>query len=139
MIAVDSNVLIRHFLTEAGTTAQVRHARDLIEEALEQGEGVFISEIVICECIWVFRRAFKLPKKSLLIFLDSVLNDAPFVVEDERLIHAAKRQFARTGADFADCLIAATAKVVGCRTTYTFDRNARAVPGMAILGDPTEN
>ena len=139
MIAADSNVLIRYFLTEAGSAKQVRQANDLIEDALEEGEGVFISEIVICECIWVFRRAFKLPKKSLLVFLDSILNDAPFVLEDERMIYAAKRQFARSGADFADCLIAANAKGVGCRATYTFDRKAQAVPGMVILGDPTQN
>jgi predicted nucleic-acid-binding protein len=42
--------------------------------------------------------------------------------------------YRNTRADFADCLIAASAKAAGCSRTVTFDRIAARDAGMELIG-----
>jgi predicted nucleic-acid-binding protein len=40
----------------------------------------------------------------------------------------------KDNADFADCLIASSARAAGCSQTVTFDRNAARDAGLQLLG-----
>lgn len=133
MIAFDSNVLIRHYLTDPDEPHQSEKARALVKTALSKGNSIYLSQIVLCEAVWVLERCYRLPRKSLTEFLNSVLHDPPFVVESPEEVTQALRQFSQTKADFADCLISANAKAQGVRKIYTFDREAKTVSGMEVL------
>jgi predicted nucleic-acid-binding protein len=49
--------------------------------------------------------------------------------EDEPAIEEALFIWKDTTADFADCLIGARNRRLGCRATATFDANASKLPG----------
>ena len=49
--------------------------------------------------------------------------------EDEHSIEEALLIWKESSADFADCLIGARHRVLGCRTTASFDAKAIKLPG----------
>jgi predicted nucleic-acid-binding protein len=55
------------------------------------------------------------------------------VVEQAEVVALAVQRFRFSRADFADCLIAASAKAAGCTRTVTFDRIAARDADMEIL------
>jgi predicted nucleic-acid-binding protein len=55
------------------------------------------------------------------------------VVENDEVIWRALRQWRGGKADFADCLITASARVAGCERTVTFDQRAARDAGMELL------
>ena len=55
------------------------------------------------------------------------------MVEQAEIIEKALQRYRRGRADFADCLIAASAKAAGCSRTVTFDRIASRDAGMELI------
>ena len=55
------------------------------------------------------------------------------VVEQDMIVASAVQRFRTTRADFADCLIAASARAAGCARTVTFDRLAARDAGMELI------
>lgn len=133
MIAFDTNVLVRHYLTDPDEPHQSEKARTLVNKALSKGNSVYLGQIVLCESVWVLERCYGLSRKGLVEFLNSVLHDPPFLVESPEEVSRALRQFSQSKADFADCLIAANATAHGIRKVYTFDKKAKTVSGMEVL------
>jgi len=56
------------------------------------------------------------------------------VVERAETVARALQRYRRGRADFADCLIATSAKAAGCSRTVTFDRIAARDAGMELIG-----
>jgi predicted nucleic-acid-binding protein len=54
-------------------------------------------------------------------------------VEQDLIVATAVQQFRATRADFADCLISASARAAGCTRTVTFDRIAARDAGMELI------
>ncbi len=132
-IAFDTNVLIRHYLTDPDEPHQSHVAHALVEDALESGSIIYLSHVVLVEAIWVLRSRYKLPKKSMIAFLRSTITDAPFTVPNPVLVDRAIKRFARSKADFADCLIAAEADEANCHSTYSFDQNLDRLSGVTVI------
>ncbi|MGH7562939.1 MAG: PIN domain-containing protein [Gemmatimonadota bacterium] len=137
MIALDTNVLLRHLYT-ADDPNQSALASALIEEARGRGETVYLSGIVLCELVWTLRSAFDLPRSDVLAVLQRILTErqnpaevaspALFVIPDWDLVQQAIDDYASGQADFADYLIGRLAHDAGVTTTYTFDQKAAAAP-----------
>ncbi len=121
MIGFDTNVLLRYYLTDTDEPKQSAKARQLVETALASNDPVYVSQMVLCEAVWVLVRAYRLPKKSVIEFLHSVVRDAPFQVEAEEQVAKAVRHFAQTKADFSDCLIAANTELIYRKTADGYD------------------
>ncbi len=132
MIAFDTNVLVRHYLTDPDEPRQSDRARRLVENALSKGQTIFLSHVVVCESLWVLGDCYKISRKAQIDFVDSLLHDSPFRVSSPEFIARALKAFRESRADFADCLIAVEAKASGCSKTFTFDKKARAIPGMDL-------
>jgi predicted nucleic-acid-binding protein len=129
MIAVDTNVLVRLFAADdAGQRARARH---LIEQAAARGETVFVGAIVLVELIWALHARYRQPKPILLAALDRLLADSKFEIGGRDRIEAALLEWRAGPADFADYLIAVSARDAGATTTYTFDEEAGACAGFA--------
>ncbi len=138
MIALDTNVLLRHLYT-ADDPNQSALASALIERARGRDETVYLSGIVLCELVWTLRSAFDLPRSDVLAVLQRILTErrnpaaedespALFVIPDRDLVQQAVDDYASGQADFADYLIGRLAHHAGVTTTYTFDRKAAAAP-----------
>ncbi len=68
-------------------------------------------------------------KDAVLRSLRKLLETREFDFEDEPAIEEALFRYGESGAGFADCLIAAHNRRLGCAATATFDTRAAQVPG----------
>jgi len=127
MLGVDTNVLVRFLVRDDET--QFDKARKLIKREVAAGRRVFVSQLVLLETEWVLRSRYSLPKPLIMQAISGLLeaNDVRF--EDEAAIEEALYIWKDTAADFADCLIGAQNRRLGCRATATFDVKAARLPG----------
>ena len=132
MIALDTNVLVRH-LYQRDDPGQSRAASRVVAGAIAAGETVFISAVVLTETALVLRRIYRLPRGGLAQAVETLWNDPAFSLEHRGLVRAALDLFRRGRADFSDYLIGQIAKQAGGTTTYTFDRGLRRARGFTWL------
>lgn len=127
MLGVDTNVLVRFLVRD--DEAQFEKARKLIKREVAAGRCVFVSQLVLLETEWVLRSRYSLPKNMIIEAILGLLNATDVRFEDEPTIEEALFIWKDTTADFADCLIGAKNRRLGCRATVTFDAKASRLPG----------
>ena len=69
----------------------------------------------------------------MLEVIASLLDTRDMQLEDEQSVEEAIYQWKEASADFADCLIAARNRRLGCNVTATFDANAVKLPGFVAV------
>ena len=127
MIGLDTNVFVR--LLVADDPAQTRRARNRIVAAIAQDEQVLVSLPVIVETEWVLRSRYGMRRDAALPVLRAALEARELSFEDEPAVEEALHVWSDSPCGFADCLIAAHNRRVGCSTTLTFDAKAARLPG----------
>lgn len=120
MIALDTNVLVR-FLVE-DDAVQAAKATALFERAIADGTALFISDVVLCETVWVLISRYGFSRAEVAEVLRRLL-------EAEHLTFPAPSQHARALAafssgkgDFADYVIREQSLGAGCTAVATFDQ-----------------
>ena len=119
MIALDTNVLVRFLVDD--DPAQCRRARVLVKRAADR-KGVYISDIVLCETVWVLSRAYRLQRKDICRVLRQLLMAREVTLASPDAAAGALDAYEKKKGDFADYLILEHAQAAGCRTVVTFDR-----------------
>jgi len=122
VIGLDTNVLVRFIVQD--DPLQSRVATCLIEERLSLEARGFISSIVLCEVIWVLKRAYRQPKEQLLAVMKLILETEVFEIENRDCAWRAYYDFDEGQADFSDYFIAQINKAHGASVTVTFDERA---------------
>ncbi|MBK7592343.1 MAG: type II toxin-antitoxin system VapC family toxin [Betaproteobacteria bacterium] len=127
MLGLDTNVLVRFLVRD--DEVQFERARKLIKREVAAGRRVFVSQLVLLETEWVLRSRYGLPKDLIIEAVSGLLGATDVRFEDEPAIEEALFLWKDTTADFADCLIGARNRRLGCRATATFDAKASKLPG----------
>jgi predicted nucleic-acid-binding protein len=127
MLGVDTNVLVRFLVRD--DEAQFDRARKLIKREVAAGRRVFVSQLVLLETEWVLRSRYGLPKNLIIETISGLLDATDVRLEAEPAIEEALFNWKDASADFADCLIGAQNRRLGCRATATFDVKASRLPG----------
>ncbi len=127
MLGLDTNVLVRYLVRD--DDSQFEKARKLIKREVMSGRRVFVSQLVLLETEWVLRSRYGLPKIEIIATISGLLDATDVQFEDEQTIEAALFVWKDNAADFADCLIGAQNRRLGCRVTATFDLKASKLPG----------
>lgn len=127
MLGIDTNVLIRFLVRD--DEGQYEKARKLIRREVVAGRRVFVSQLVLLETEWVLRSRYALPKTEIMGVFSGLLNATDVQFEDEPAVEEALFVWKDHTAGFADCLIAAQNRCLGCTTTATFDVKAAKLPG----------
>jgi predicted nucleic-acid-binding protein len=127
MLGVDTNVLVRYLIRD--DQSQYGKARRLIEREVSKGEPVLVSMLVLLETEWVLRTRYELAKAEIVTAVSALLDTADLVFEDEPSVEHAVYSWKDSAADFADCLIEARNRRLGCRATATFDARALKLAG----------
>lgn len=112
-LAIDTNILVRYLTWD--DEKQARSATAQIEGA----DSVFISIVVLCETVWVLRRAYRYSNEEIAEVLARVIRSRNVDV-DHPAAEAGLRMLAR-GGDFADGVIEHDAIRAGCDHLATFD------------------
>ena len=84
---------------------------------------------MLLEMEWVLRSRYELTKPDIVAALSSLLQTTEVVFEDEPSVEHALYLWKDSHAEFADCLINARNRRLGCRATATFDRRALKLAG----------
>jgi len=127
MYALDTNVLVRLLVED--DLAQAEQAEHFIGSEQHLGNPVLISLLVLLETEWVLRSRYGLPKNMIVEAISGLLDATDVRFEDEPAIEEALFVWKDTSAGFADCLIGAKNRRLGCRATVTFDAKASRLPG----------
>ena len=117
MLGIDTNVLIRFLVRD--DKAQFERARKLIKRETSRGEPVFISHLVLLETEWVLRSRYGASKTEISTAISALLESREVQFEDESSVEQALFVWKDSTADFADCLINAHHRALGCRATAT--------------------
>lgn len=121
MIGLDTNLLVR-YITQDG--AEAPEVTRYLEENCTQASPGFVCLIVLCELVWVLRRAYKYDKATIVAILEKLLATAEFEVERSALAWGALREYRAGSADYSDYLIGQIAREHGASPVRTLDRNA---------------
>lgn len=131
MLGIDTNVLVR--LVVADDPEQTRRARKLIDKAMADEEPILVSLLVIIETEWVLRSRYKLDKAEAHGVFRRLLQTRELAFEDEPALEEALFHWEDSVCGFADCLIAAHQRRLGCHAIATFDGKAARLPAMFQL------
>ena len=126
MLGIDTNVLVRFLVQD--DEAQFEKAHKLIKREVSAGGRVFVNQLVLMETEWVLRSRYSVPKNQIIKAISGLLDANDVQFEDEPAIEEAIFIWKESTADFADCLIGAKNRRLGCRATATFDLKASKLP-----------
>ncbi len=132
MIGLDTNVLVRYLVQDDEVQSSIASK---IIDGLTQDDPGFISSVVLAETSWVLATSsYRLGREEIGEVIDALLRSHDLVFENAEAKYRALAVY-RGGAsvDFADTLIAETAKLSGARETVTFDQKAAREGGMRLL------
>ncbi|HXV00465.1 MAG TPA: type II toxin-antitoxin system VapC family toxin [Caulobacteraceae bacterium] len=131
---LDTNVLLRFLLNDH--PSQSAAARSMIDRDSLGGEPPVVCLLTLLEAEWVLRTAAKLDKAQVVQVFHGLLESIDFAIDDEPTLEEALHAYQNTSADFADCLINARYRSLGCGGMVTFDTKAARLPGAKLLGGP---
>jgi predicted nucleic-acid-binding protein len=129
MTGLDTNIIARFIMQD--DALQSASVNRLFESFSKENPG-FVPLICIIELVWVLRSARDAKPPEIVRVLETLLRVEDLIVERADLVWQALHLFARTNADFADCLIQRFSHAAGCKETLTFDRKAVS-SGMKLL------
>jgi len=129
MIALDTNVLVRYLVED--DEAESRRATKLIEAALTREEEIFISDVVMCETVWVLSSAYRFSRDEIADALAALLRARSVVFTSADRLARSLDAYRNGKGDFADYLIRELARAAGADTVATFDRLLLKEPGFS--------
>jgi predicted nucleic-acid-binding protein len=119
LIGLDTNVLVRYLVED--DPEQSPRATALVERALEQGQRLFVPQIVLCELVWVLDSVYRYPLERITTVLRDLLRARQLVIEDLDSARKALDRYSARGGDFADYLIVERCRAAGCDRVASFD------------------
>lgn len=130
MIGLDTNIMVRYFVKD--DPEQTRLAVKLVH-GLSPAEPGWVGQATILELFWAVTRIYRVDKAGVIRILDTLLASRDIVVESDGAVREALQLYRTGKADFADCLIAVSARAAGCSRTMTFDQTAARDAGMQLI------
>jgi predicted nucleic-acid-binding protein len=117
-IIADANLLVR--LAVDDDPGQRRVAAKAVEEA----EIVIVGLLALCELAWVLKASYRFSRTQIILAIET-LCEVENVVADGAAVKAGLEAM-RSGADFADAVIAYEGRSAGGETFVSFDKKAVA-------------
>ncbi len=120
MIGLDTNVLVRHIVQDNQDEARV--ASRLIASRCSADDPGIVSQVVLCELVWVLDRGYGYDRHTIVAVLRQLLSAEDVLIDRSELAWQALHLYENGKADFADYLIGLSHRDQGARITCTFDR-----------------
>jgi len=117
MIGLDTNVLARYYVDDAGD-AEAQRQRVASRRLVESGQPLMVSRTVVLELEWVMRGYYGFSQPEVATVLRHLLGLHHVTIEDREVVEQALSNCDR-GIDFADALHHASYKT--CESVATFD------------------
>jgi predicted nucleic-acid-binding protein len=131
MIGLDTNLVVRFLVQD--DEAQAALASEVFASLSADHPG-FIGSVVLTETSWVLAKAYKASREDIAGAIEGLLRSEEIIIENTEAAYRALAVY-REGRtiDFADALIAETARLAGASETLTFDRRAAGESAMRLV------
>ena len=138
MIGLDTNVLARYYVEDAGD-AESQRQRLLARRLMESGKPLMVCKTVLLELEWVLRGFYQFETAAIAKVFHHLLAQAHINIEDREAVLAALAHCGK-GLDFADALHHGAYRQ--CQSMVSFDdrrfaRRAKRlglIPGVVVPG-----
>jgi predicted nucleic-acid-binding protein len=117
MIGLDTNVLARYYVEDAGD-AQAQQQRLAARRLIDSGRALMVAKTVILELEWVLRGYYGFTQPAVVSVLRHLLELPQVTVEDRSAVEQAVSN-CDAGLDFADALHHASYR--SCASVASFD------------------
>ncbi len=131
MIAIDTNILIRHLTQD--DLEQAKIVEQIFDIYADSPNSIFINNIVMCELIWVLERGYKYKRAEIAEVIKQILSTEEFSFENRKLLWLALGQYNSNQLDFADALMGEVNKEFGRTKTITFDQTPRKAHNFTLV------
>jgi predicted nucleic-acid-binding protein len=131
LIGLDTNVVVRYLVQDHPT--QSAAATRLMERVLSADLPGLITDITLCEIVWVLTECYGADRDRIESVIEGLLASRQLVVEDAETVWNALRDWRASSADFSDALIGRQVIARGGEKTVTFDRAAAKLPRYELL------
>ena len=131
MIGLDTNVLVRYLVQD--DPEQTALANAAIETRCTLAEPGFISQIVLCELVWVLEQSYQQKREQVALILEKLMKTSSLNIEQPPLVWQALQDYRAANVDFADAVIARKHTNNGCSLTLTFDKRAARLAAFTRL------
>jgi predicted nucleic-acid-binding protein len=125
VIALDTNVVVRFMVED--DREQSERTRDMLDRADREGQLCLVTDIVVCELVWVLESCYRFDRSQIAAALRMLLRARQLRFQSPDLVARAIERYGRGRGDVSDYLIDEVGRVLGCESTATFDR--------ALLGE----
>jgi predicted nucleic-acid-binding protein len=131
VIALDTNVLVRYLVED--DAKQTRVAASLIERVVETEESLFVSDIVVCETVWVLSYSYRFSRSEIARVLQDLFRARRLAFASSDQLIRALAAYASGKGDFSDYLIREQALAAGYDQVGTFDKALFREAGFVAL------
>lgn len=131
VIGLDTNVIVR-YLTQDDPT-QAARATQAVESAVDRGDRLFVSDVVLCELVWVLETAYGYRRRAVGDVVERILRTSQFEFDHKDQLWQAWKDYRGGKGDFADYLIGRLGQSAGCEATLTFDLALDGGPLFRVL------
>lgn len=131
MIALDTNVLVR-FLVE-DDTPQAERAKALLQRAVDSEDPCYVSDVVLCELVWVLERTYKLRRTEISQGLSRLVHARHLAFSSVESLSRALEAYKSARGGFSDYVIREHARANGCEAVATFEKGLLKEPGFVAV------
>jgi len=124
VISLDTNVIVRILVED--DPEQAARARALFDRLEEEDDTAYVTDVVLCELVWVLESCYKLRRSQIVATLHKLRAAKRLKFENPDELSRTLHAFETGKGDFADYVIREHAKSAGCTAVATFDRKLTA-------------
>lgn len=129
MIAIDTNVLVRHLVNDDPEQAAL--ARSLLGSA-SRDRPAFVCREVLVEAVWVLESRYRFERSRVAEALSALLTASGLAIEAADDVAEVAAAYRRGSADFSDLMILAACRRNDALPLFTFDQRLAALDGAAL-------
>lgn len=122
MIALDTNLLVR--LVTDDNHAQADLVRLALDTAAADGQALMVSNIALVELVWVLGGGHQYTKAQQMQVVEALLMFRGLSFEVRKHVVQALKAWRDGEGDFADSLMGASMRALGCDHVLTLDKKA---------------
>jgi len=127
LITLDTNILVRFLVQD--DPEQASRARAVLLNALADGSFCFVSDVVLCELVWVLRRGYDFRPEDIQHALRQLFLARQLTFSSPEQLQKALAAYEEGWGDFADYLIREHGRGIGSTHMVTFDKDLLKEPG----------
>jgi predicted nucleic-acid-binding protein len=120
VIALDTNVLVRYLVDDDARQGALAAA--LIHRAIDTDSALFVSDIVVCETVWVLAISYRVGRAEIATLLRDVFRARHLRFSAADQLVRALDAYETGRGDFADYLVREHARAAECDAVATFDK-----------------